>query len=112
MSRHTVACHFETDELFGEMNAVRRKRREERLLQISAVKANARYIREIGRHAPDGFVVITGIGESRQRRRRTTGLSHAAPMTQHNLRLPGKLRAPSGVGSSDFRQAATTSQSS
>src|SRR5438045_5038283 len=36
------------DELFAEMDAIRWKRRQERLLQFSAVKTNTRHIREIG----------------------------------------------------------------
>ena len=54
MSHHTSACLFEIDELVAEMYAVRRQSREERLLQISAVKANARHVGEICGESPDG----------------------------------------------------------
>ena len=38
MSGYSIAGLFETDELFAEMNAVRRKSREECLLQISIIE--------------------------------------------------------------------------
>jgi hypothetical protein len=93
MSQHTSACCFEIDELVAEMNAVRRQSREERLLQISAVKANARHVREICGESPDGVASrIVRLGRSNDRAS-VNDLLHQAQMFQHANRVCRKCDA-------------------
>src|SRR6266567_1936592 len=83
MGRYTVARLFEMDELFAGMDAVRWKRREERLLQFSAVKANARHIREIGGHTREHAAYGSVAHGCSDDRASTHHLLHQAQMLQH-----------------------------
>src|SRR6266568_1537240 len=101
MGRYTVACLFEMDELFAQMDAVRWKRREERLLQFSAVKTNAGHIRKIGgqtRERPASGSVAHGCSDDRAS---THHLLHQAQMLQQ---ADGICRKPNA--GADFLQLA------
>src|SRR5437016_8498601 len=90
MGCYTVAGLFEMDELLAEMDAVRWKRRQKRLLQFSAVKTNGRHIREIGRqtreHAASGSVARGRSYDCAS----THHLLHQAQMLQHANRIRRK----------------------
>src|SRR6266566_4037741 len=90
MGRHTVAGLFEMDELFAEMDAVRWKRRQKRLLQFSAVKTNGRHLREMVRqtreHAASGSVARGRSDDCAS----THHLLHQAQMLQHANRIRRK----------------------
>src|SRR5436309_628385 len=87
MRRYTIAGLFEMGELFAEMDAVRWKRRQKRLLQISAVNTNGRHIREIGgqtrEHAASGSVAHGRSDDCAS----THHLLHQAQMLQHSNRI-------------------------